>query len=438
MNRKSRAWKLMTVPALALGGLGTASCDQVQKASEELCGPCGTIRTGDFSVSGNAQVDGFFQAVGTLQSATAKIQSDFDANIRALAAVYGVTITGAVDGAAVDSVVNAIRADLQANVSGGLKILYKPPQCEASVDVAIQAQAQCEAKANCQVAVQPGQVAVSCQGTCTGSCSGQCSGTLSCAVKAPTVNCQGECEGTCQLSAAATCNGVCHGTCSSGCSATDANGQCNGSCAGTCQGSCELAARGSCTGTCNGTCYVDQGSAQCTASAECSGTCSAECSGKCTGSFTPPSASASCQASAQCQAQAKAQANASIECTPPTFDVSYAFTGTAAGQAAFTARLAELKVRGAAIVQGAARLSALVTGKVNGQVVFSPAPVAQVTTSIEGLVSSGVDGSLDIPKGRIVCLVPAFGEAAQILSEIGGSVNVTIQSQAKFTAVLGA
>src|SRR5262245_60240139 len=59
-------------------------------AAEELCGPCGSIETGQLSISGNAQLDGFFNAVYTIDQATAGIKGDFEANIVALAEVWGV------------------------------------------------------------------------------------------------------------------------------------------------------------------------------------------------------------------------------------------------------------------------------------------------------------------------------------------------------------
>jgi hypothetical protein len=413
------------------------ACDPAQ-AAEEICGPCGSLENGQLSIAGNAQIDGFFAATHRFQGATASIKGDFDADIRALAEVWGYGEAGAtIDAAFVQGLVAHIKGEITANVDGGLKVNIVPAKCEASVDVAVEAQASCEVQADCEVEVDPGEVSVSCEGTCSGSCSGSCSGDLSCAVKAPTVACEGECEGSCELDVAAGCDGTCRGTCSGECSATDANGQCAGACDGDCMGTCELAARGSCGGTCHGTCYVEQGSAQCSAEAECSGSCDAECGGSCEGNFEPPSASAECEASADCQAQAKAQANASLECTPPQIDITFAFAANvdAAGQAEFSAKLAELKTRGAAILQGAAKLSALVTGEVNGEVVFSPSPLADLSASMGGLVSAGVSGEFDIPAGRLPCVIPALQEAVSVLASAGTDLGVVISAQADFATV---
>ncbi len=430
--------------ALLAGGLfaglavtAVQGCD-----ADDICGPCGTIANGSLSISGSAKLDGFFNATATLTGATARIRGEFDANIRALAEVYGMVDADAtIDAAFVTDLVTMIKADISGSVDGGLKINYKAPSCQANVSVAVDAQAKCEASAECDVKVDPGKVEVECAGTCEGGCSGKCEGALSCAVKGPSIECDGSCEGACELNAAAACDGTCHGTCEGTCSSTDANGQCNGRCDGMCEGSCEFAAAAKCEGKCSGTCLVEQGSASCTAEAECRGTCDAKCSGGCKGEATPPSASANCEATADCQASASAQANASLECTPPSLEIGFAFNaklmGDVSAQAAFVARIGELKVRGAAILQGAAKLKALVNGEIDGEVVFNPAPLAGLTASMQGIVSAGVSGDLfaGLPKGRIACVLPAMAEAIEALGKAGTEVGGTIQAQAMFATV---
>jgi hypothetical protein len=427
----------------ALAGLGllvttVTACDPAAVA-DAACGPCGSLETGQLSISGNAQLDGFFSAVYTIDQATATIRGDFEGNIVALAEVYGVVgwEAGFSEQLLAD-LKTAITADITANVDGGISIKYQGPECKASVNVAIEAQASCEASAECDVQVDPGQVSVECSGSCSGGCSGECSGELSCAVTTPTLNCEGMCEGSCELSAAASCDGTCRGTCSGTCSATDSSGQCAGACDGDCMGTCEFAAEATCAGTCHGTCKVDQGSAQCTAEASCSGSCSGECSGECKGEFKPPSASADCEASAECEAQASAQANASVECTPPSLELDFAFNAglDAAAQASFLARIGELKTRGVAILQGAANLEVLLTGQVNGEVVFEVSPVVQLTTSIEGLISAGFSGEIDIPAGRLPCVLPAFQDSLEALGEVTTGFTGTIAAQADFAAFI--
>lgn len=426
-------------PVAALALLCVPLLTACPGAAEELCGPCGTIESGQLSISGNAQLDGFFSAVYTIDQATAKIKGDFEGNIVALAEVYGVAnVEAGYSDQLLADLKTAITADITAYVDGGISVRYQGPECKASVDVALEAQAQCEVQADCEVMADPGQVSVQCSGTCSGECSGDCTGELSCAVTTPTLNCEGMCEGSCEIMGQAACEGTCRGTCMGNCSAQDANGQCAGTCDGDCMGTCEISGEASCTGTCHGTCKVDQGSAQCTAEAKCEGSCSADCSGECAGEFTPPSASAECEASADCQAQASAQANASVECTPPSLELDFAFAGgvSADAQAAFIARIGELKTRGIAILQGAANLEVLLTGMVDGEVVFEVSPAAQLTASIEGLISAGFEGGFDIPKGRLICVLPAFEASLTALGNVTTGFTGTLAAQADFAAFI--
>jgi hypothetical protein len=419
-----------------VAGLALTSVQGCDDVGADICGPCGTIAGGSLSISGSAELDGFFNATGQLNSAFLKIRGSFEADILALADVYGVA-RGTVDAAFVDGLVAAIKADIAANASGGLEIVYKAPECQVNVDVAVSAQASCEASADCDVEVNPGEVSVKCEGGCSGGCSGSCSGELSCDVKAPSIACEGKCEGSCTVEAGAMCDGTCRGECMGSCSATDAMGQCAGTCDAECKGTCELKAAASCSGTCDGRCLVDQGSASCKGDVSCRGSCDAECSGSCTGKATPPSASADCEASAKCEGQASAQASASASCTPPSLDIQFAFTGDVAARGAFMARIGELKLRGVAILQGFANLSALVTGKIDGEVVFDPAPLAQISASLSAVVSAGVDGELfaNVPKGRLLCVIPAFSEAINALKTVGTEATGTIAAQANFAAM---
>ncbi|HVU02000.1 MAG TPA: hypothetical protein VHE30_09620 [Polyangiaceae bacterium] len=447
MNRKVRGL-FYTIPGLVLGVVGASSCDKVAKAipgPEDLCGPCGTIATGDFSVSGDARLDGFFQAVGTLNNAANAIKADFDANITALAGLYNIDVSGGIDATVVGKLTQAIDAEVTASATGGIKIDYQPPQCSANISVAVDAQAKCEAKAGCDVQANPGSVSVECKGECSGGCDAECTGSATCVAKAPSVTCSGKCEGSCQLDAAAKCEGTCHGTCDGKCDGTcsggtqDANGKCSGTCDGkcdtTCKGSCELSAAATCSGKCTGTCAVDSGGAKCDANAECHGSCSGKCSGGCTGEATPPSASASCDASADCQASAKAQGSASLDCTPPQLAISYNINASvsADAQATFVAHMGEVKARGAAIVQGASRLKLLIQGDASLGI---PSPLEGIKASLSGFASADAIGKFDIPAGRLVCVVPAFVEAGKDIAAVATNVGGTITAQAKFVAYI--
>ena len=446
---RKKAIGLLSLAAPALIGALAASCDKtgsnpLTEGAEKLCGPCGTLATGDVGISGSAKLDGFFEAVGKIGESTASINGDFDANVNVLSDVYGVANFDAnakID-AKVDALIAAVKADFTANIDGSVTLDYKPAQCHASLDVAIDAQAHCEAKAGCDVMASPGSVDVKCEGACSGECSGTCEGALpTCQVDA-SATCSGKCEGTCTLNAAASCEGTCHGDCSGTCSAKDASGKCAGSCDGMCTGNCELAVAASCSGSCSGKCEV-AADAKCDGgkAPSCSGSCKGTCSGSCTGKVTPPSASANCDASADCNAQASAKANASIECTPPSIALSYSFAAgvSASAQADFIARLGELKLRGGAMLQGFAKYSLLINGQADasGKVIVK-SPVAELTASVKGLVSSAGDIAADVPVFRLGCALTAFGEAGDVLVKVAADGAANLKAQAKFaTAFTG-
>lgn len=422
-----------------VGAFGLQGCDEATQVSEDICGPCGDIATGQVTIAANARLDGFFQAVSDLEGATAEIRADFEQDIRALAELYGLE-AAQIDADFVAELAAAIEADIDANTQAGLQVIFEPPRCEASVGVAVEAQAACEAQAGCDVEVDPGMVAVQCEGTCQGECSGECSGELACAVQTPVVNCEGECEGACEIEGSAMCDGLCRGTCNGTCSATNADGECAGTCDGTCEGVCEIEGRAQCEGVCRGTCFVDPGSAQCTAEASCSGSCSGECRGSCQGEFEPPSASADCEASAECKAQAQARAEANVECSPPQLTIGFDVRGDidADVRAAFIARMKALRVRGVGLLQGFAQVQALVTGEVGGRVVFETPPLVRLQTEIEGIIDAGVEGEFEIPPGRIACVLPALDQSLEALTSANEDVQVTLQGGAEIAAVLQA
>lgn len=434
MSERNTGRSYIAIAGLGLlCGISAASlqgCD-----AEDVCGPCGSLATGQLSISGNVQLDGFFTAVADFGKATAAIQASFEADIKALAEIYGMA-EGEVNAQFIADLKAAIQADFQANVEGGIRLVYKPPQCQADVHVAVEAQASCEVQAECEAMVNPGEVSVHCEGKCEGSCSAGCMGEVSCQGPAVGAECDVGCEGACELSAAVACEGTCRGDCSGECTATDANGQCQGSCDGMCMGTCEATGMAQCNGTCHGECHAMAMPPSCMGEIKCHAECMGECGGSCEGNFEPPSASADCEASADCQAQASAQAEANISCTPPSLDWEFGFRANvdAAGQAAFTARLGELRVRGTAILQGLARAQALINGEIDGEVVFDPPPIINLTTQVQGLISAGVSGDLDIAAGRIPCIIPAFQEAGEILADVSTEFTASLALQAQFGA----
>lgn len=443
MRKKTIGLLSLAAPAL-IGALAT-SCDKaagenpLTQGAEALCGPCGKLETGDIGISGNAKFDGFFSAVAKISDATGSINADFDANITSLSETFGVDVKADANiKTKVNDLVAAIKGEFSATLDGGVEVKYTPAECHASLNVAVEATAQCEAKAECDVKANPGKVEVECSGSCTGSCTGKCEGALPTCELSASAKCEGKCEGTCTLDAAATCEGSCHGTCEGECSVQDANGQCAGKCEGMCTGSCEFTAAAMCNGTCSGKCEI-------AADAKCEGgkapSCSAKCEGKCdascTGDVTPPSASVNCEATADCQAQAKAQANASLECTPPSIGLAYKFKATAdaKAQADFVAHLGELKARGGAILQGFTKYELLIKGNAKAGV---KSPVAELSSSISALASADASAYADIPPFRFACAIDAFGESISALATVTGEATANLEAQTTFaTAFTG-
>lgn len=441
MRRTSIGLATMLLPTM-VGAFLVTGCgeDNGLPGGDDICGPCGTVVQGDVGISGNAKLDGFFQAVADLNKASVSISGDFEANIDSLIATFGAEVAANASlEAKVDALIAEIEGQVSANASAGLQVVYAAPSCQANVSVAFEAQAQCEAKAGCEVMADPGEISVECEGKCEGSCEGTCMGGFKCDVSAGG-ECSGQCEGSCTVEAGATCEGTCRGECTGTCSVVDGEGNCAGKCEGECQGTCEISGSAECSGTCTGSCEVEA-EAECEGEApSCSGSCMGECSGGCTGTATPPSASADCEASADCKAQAKAQGSANIECTPPRLEVQFDFDASldAQARASFSAKMVELQAKGVAILQGFTKYQALITGEVNGEVVFDPSPLAVVRGELNAVVDAGVEGDLfaDIPAGRITCVIPAMTQSVTLLGGIASEAGATISAQAKFAGAL--
>ena len=271
---------LVGAMVLALGAL--FACETIKKGTEGFCGPCGTIANGDATITGMAQLDGVFKSLGTLNASTGSIKAGFDAEVRELAAVFGIDTEGMATADIVTEIKAEFETQINAHLSGGISVKYEEPSCSADLSVSASAQAQCEAKADCDVDVSaqcdPGELSVKCEGRCSGGCSAECSG--SCTVTAElAASCEGTCKGSCDLSVE---GGVCEGECTGTCDSEDVEGV---ECDGVCQGSCELPeAGGSCSGECKGECTVT-GSAAADCEGKCEGECSGECTGGCEGSF---------------------------------------------------------------------------------------------------------------------------------------------------------
>lgn len=410
-------------------------CPAAKGAVEEVCGPCPDVTDGDLLVTGSAQIDGMFKALNIFQNASTRISGEFEAHITAIGDAFGVARK---EGESIADYATAVRAEVQAqidaNIEGDLRVDYVPPQCSASVNVMVEAQAECQIDASCTPPkITPGSVVLSCEGQCTGGCSGMCSG--SCAVEVTGGECSGSCEGACDLSVGGSCSGTCNGTCDGSCELRDSKGTCKGQCDGTCTGSCELAVAADCSGSCSGKCVAPMAEASC--EGQCRGSCNADCSGSCTGSATPPMVSGgSCEAEADCNASASAQASASLECTPPRLSIDYSFAASvdASAQASFLAKFTVFKTEVVGILQGFANARLLVEGDADLNI---PAIQDVIAGQIEATADIDADALSNITPYGAICAAASLGDAVTEVGAAATELTVTLEAQIDFVAMLG-
>lgn len=384
-----------------------------------VCPDTGIVE-GNASISGVVSIDSFFSAVITVRDASASVSGSMRAELEGIAA--SLEIVGYEDmtmDALAAAVAGGLQAKFEANLQGGLEVVYSPPKCEADIDVSLKAAADCDVEAD------PGSIEATCEGKCEVSAdvAAECAamGNLECTGTAPNFVCEGGCQGTCQLEVAAGCSGSCSGECDGACSSCvggncDVQGNitmnCNGSCMGSCTGTCELEAAGQCSGRCEGSCTYTAPMAGCegsaTAKCDVSAMADVECEGKCEGTVEPP------MVSAECQASVDAKAKAEVVCTPPSLDVAFAFAANVSAdeQAEFKAWLEGFKLRFAAM--------AAVRAKLDNVKLAAEGLITAAGDVIPGAVEDiRAEGDLDLKVS--VGLVCALTEAEDVVGVLGTS-----------------
>jgi hypothetical protein len=425
----NRILVLSSFGLLAGASLSTAQgCDPAESGGIPICDincPAEGIVEGNASITGIAQVDAFFGAVVDVSAAAKGISGTLRGELDAIALSVGLQ-----PGAAGADIAIAIQAKLDYAVGpGGLKISFAPPRCEASVDIAVSAAAECD------VNVEPGTAKVSCEGACeiaggvTASC--DANAELSCTGTAPAFDCQGSCEGSCELEVEASCEGTCRGTCNGTCSVMNAQGDCAGACMGMCQGTCELSAGGQCDGMCTGSCTYKPASGTCEAdaSAKCEAMAggSVECDARCEGEVTPPSVSA------ECEATVDAKANASVECKPPTLEVTWqwsaALEGDLLAQAEFKSWVQGFKIHtGVAL---AAKTKADILIESLGALGGAGVDALRAATDIVG--TKDVVGSFKLAS----CGIPQLDAATDLVTEASAGLQVQASATLEVFAAVG-
>lgn len=340
--RKFIDYRLAGMVFAVVGALSTQACGKDGTGlpgGDELLDQCGLkcdakgVAEGNASISGIPNVDAFFGSVVNFNAKANLIAGNITGELAKIKVSLGLKAD------APNAMIQAAMvAKFKLDAKAGVKIVAKPAEC------AVSAKATIEATAKCDATIDPGKAEVECKGTCTADATVEASCDASAEVKctgtAPNLACEGTCSGGCELEAAAKCEGTCKGTCSGTCSVKNADGSCAGSCDGMCEGTCEVSAGASCSGKCKGECTYTPPEGKCEGGAQlkCEGKAEAnvKCNGKCDGEITPP------KASAECEASAKADASVSVECTPPSLDVSYQFQAGLTAEAQATAQ-AELE-----------------------------------------------------------------------------------------------
>ncbi|KIG18623.1 keratin associated protein [Enhygromyxa salina] len=399
------------------GGSGIPGCD--------ISCPAEGVLEGNASITGIAQVDAFFGAVVDVSAAAKGISGSLRGELDAIA--LSVDLQPGATGA---DIAAAIQTKLDDAVGpGGLSISFTPPKCEASVDVAVSAAAECD------VEVDPGSATVSCEGSCEveGGVMASCDANaeLSCTGTAPEFDCQGSCEGSCELEIAASCEGTCRGTCNGTCSVTNAQGDCAGECEGTCQGTCELSAGGQCEGMCTGSCTYKPASGTCeaNASAKCEAMAGAsiECDARCEGEVTPPSVSA------ECQATVDAKANASVECKPPALEVTWQWSPALevdfVAQAEFKAWIQGFKTHTAVMLAGKTKADILIESL--GLLGGAGADAVVAATDIVG--SADIVGTFKLTS----CGIPQVPDAVSIANDAAAGLQAQASASLEVFSAAG-
>lgn len=406
------------------GDAGGGTCD---------CGPCGSIANGDTTISGDPRLDGFFAAVGRLHARLQSMRAELEWDVYKLAVEYGVEAEGMTLPDLVAEVKAEIETEINASISGGLQIAFVEPTCSADVRGAFLAQAQCEKKLGCEVDPDCGEW--NAEFTCDGQCRGDCDGT--CSVCAHPIDglCVGTCVGACLALDGQACEGTCYGSCNGECTLNDSDGDCQGYCNGECLGSCVVPGGGECDGECCGECVHDSDTV---CELGCSGQCNGDCSGLCAGTVTPPSCAAegNCVFAEGCQTQAASRAAVGWMCTAPTLELRYE-----ASAALDQAELNCLLVRMERLEQTVSRIARR-HAELEGLIGSDPDSGGEAAMALlSGMVEQMIFGSfedLEIPACLMPCVIPAFEEVVEILSDLATESAVLVEAHISLLVIVGA
>lgn len=379
----------------------------------EMTDPCAlycpdqSIAEGNSHISGLADVDAYFGTVVDVDAAAASVGDGIDAELAAIGATLG-----AAPGSSGAEIATRLETLLGGTLQDGLSISHPPVICEASVEAAARAAAECDADFDLD------EVSMGCLGSCTvaATAADDCGpeAELRCAGIAADLLCAGSCTGACQLVEPAACAGECHGTCLDGaCTVVDAQGDCAGQCTGTCQGECRLPVGGECGGACLGQCEVVSPDEVCDASMEArcvwNGLQPVACEGVCGGVAAP------LQIAAACEAVVGAKARAEAHCLPPPLLLGYQWRDgiDATARAEFRAWLAGFEIRLRALMAHEKKAALLLAGLED----LVAAAEAEVMESAETTLSEAVDLHEAV---SAACGIAQLPDAVAVLESVRG------------------
>jgi hypothetical protein len=400
---------------------------------DDLAAQCGLacpakgIADGNAQISGVASVDAFFASVVSFQATGAGVADDLSAQLGVIRADFGIAQNA--------DFATQLKAQISANLTGGLTVESEPAQCSVDTQVTLDAAARCDAS------VDPGKATLACKGECElqANAEAKCAADadLECTVAAPAVTCAEQCKGSCklQLATAAKCDGLCDGACDGKCDgyARDQDGKfhAHGRCSGMCTGSCkrELALAAKCQGECEGECTTQNPTVGCKnqlhASCRSRANAMVNCEGRCQGEFVPP------KAKAECEASATADAKINVLCTPPRLVIRYDLKAVVVGSAEATAQakfvdaLGHLQVRLPMLLASAKRAHSVADAGAGLIVAANAAVKASIKLTIKG----------DLKPKQAIGLACAVAQLDDVDSAVSGTNTKLTASLTQCTSV---
>ncbi len=266
---------------------------------------CKDVTLGAPALTGDAQLDAYFDAVRTLATVSALTQDD--------ATDAQAELSEALESGGGDEIAQALQARIDAATDGGLVVVLGERGCGVRGPRVLHALRTCDPTDTANV------VDVECSGVCEGGIACLFADGPACRGVVQDEGCDGTCTGACQaaLQTPSVCEGTCFGECDGECAMMD-GGQCAGPCAGLCDGECRALSAGECDGSCTGLCDAQvppEEDVSCEAPLELycdSGGDALACSGDCFGDVDLEHDGELCKASAIAAGRAAARCEAPI------------------------------------------------------------------------------------------------------------------------------